>query len=246
MPSTSSSSAPATPASRCQASCHARRPGAPGHRRDATGLGGGWQDRWDEFTLVTPNWTSSFPGWAYDGADPDGFMSRDEIAARVARYAEVVGAPVALGDRGAAPDPARAGAVPRHDQPRRADRPPGRRGDRELPHAHVSRRSRRASPTASRSSTRTTTGTRRRCPPGRCSSSVRADRAAARRGAARGRPPVYVSVGSAGRVPRRYRGRDIFSWLVDIIAPRRGARRDAADRRAAPRRPSPVQPRCRR
>ena len=29
-------------------------------RRDS--LGGGWQDRWDEFTLVTPNWTSSFPG----------------------------------------------------------------------------------------------------------------------------------------------------------------------------------------
>src|SRR5262245_8749565 len=64
-------------------------------RRDT--LGGGWQDRWDQFRLVTPNWTSSFPGWAYDGADPDGFMSRDDIAARVARYADVVGAPVALG-----------------------------------------------------------------------------------------------------------------------------------------------------
>jgi hypothetical protein len=60
-------------------------------------LGGGWQDRWDEFTLVTPNWTASFPGWAYDGNDPHGFMSRDEIAARVARYAEVVRAPVGLG-----------------------------------------------------------------------------------------------------------------------------------------------------
>jgi hypothetical protein len=31
------------------------------------------------------------------GNDPDGFMSRDEIAARVARYAEVVRAPVLLG-----------------------------------------------------------------------------------------------------------------------------------------------------
>src|SRR5262249_48970331 len=28
---------------------------------------------------------------------------------------------------------------------------------------------------------------------------------------------VYISVGSAGRVPRRYRGRDIFSWLVDLM-----------------------------
>lgn len=60
-------------------------------------LGGGWQDRWDEFTLVTPNWTTSFPGWAYDGTDPDGPMGRDEITARVARYADVVGASVALG-----------------------------------------------------------------------------------------------------------------------------------------------------
>ena len=59
-------------------------------------LGGGWQDRWDDFRLVSPNWTASFPGWAYDGPDPDGFMARDEIAARVARYAEVIDAPVAL------------------------------------------------------------------------------------------------------------------------------------------------------
>lgn len=25
-------------------------------------LGGGWQDRWDEFCLVTPSWIVSFPG----------------------------------------------------------------------------------------------------------------------------------------------------------------------------------------
>jgi putative flavoprotein involved in K+ transport len=28
---------------------------------------------------------------------------------------------------------------------------------------------------------------------------------------------VHISVGSAGRIPRRYRGRDIFRWLVDVI-----------------------------
>jgi putative flavoprotein involved in K+ transport len=46
---------------------------------------------------VTPNWTSSFPGWEYDGSDPNGSMSRNEITTRVARYAGVVNAPVALG-----------------------------------------------------------------------------------------------------------------------------------------------------
>ena len=28
---------------------------------------------------------------------------------------------------------------------------------------------------------------------------------------------VYISVGSAGRVPRRYRGRDFFGWMADIL-----------------------------
>ena len=63
-------------------------------RRDR--LGGGWLDRWDAFRLVSPSWTASFPGYAYDGADPDGFMPRAEIAARVARYAETIDAPVLL------------------------------------------------------------------------------------------------------------------------------------------------------
>lgn len=57
-------------------------------------LGGGWQDRWDGFRLVSPNWISALPGFAYDGDDPDGFMPRDDIASRVARYADVIGAPV--------------------------------------------------------------------------------------------------------------------------------------------------------
>jgi putative flavoprotein involved in K+ transport len=35
---------------------------------------------------------------------------------------------------------------------------------------------------------------------------------------------VYISVGSAGRIPRRYRGRDIFGWLADIL--RHGAAYD--------------------
>ena len=64
-------------------------------RRDR--LGGGWQDRWDAFRLVSPNWTSSFPGDPYRGPDPDAFMSRAEITARVAGYAERIGAPVRLG-----------------------------------------------------------------------------------------------------------------------------------------------------
>jgi putative flavoprotein involved in K+ transport len=59
-----------------------------------TTLGGGWQDRWDAFRLVSPNWTSSFPGYRYEGADPHGFMPRAEIAGRVRDYAAAIKAPV--------------------------------------------------------------------------------------------------------------------------------------------------------
>lgn len=39
-----------------------------------------WADkRWDNFTLVTPNWHCKLPGYAYEGPDPDGFMTRDEV-----------------------------------------------------------------------------------------------------------------------------------------------------------------------
>ncbi|NQX11844.1 MSMEG_0569 family flavin-dependent oxidoreductase [Microbacteriaceae bacterium VKM Ac-2855] len=54
-----------------------------------------WIDRrWDNFTLVTPNWQCQLPGYPYDGPDPDGFMTRDEVHAWVRRYADEFAAPV--------------------------------------------------------------------------------------------------------------------------------------------------------
>lgn len=35
--------------------------------------------RWDSFCLVTPNWQCRLPGFHYAGADPQGFMLREEI-----------------------------------------------------------------------------------------------------------------------------------------------------------------------
>ena len=59
-------------------------------------LGGGWQDRWDSFQLVSPNWTVSLPGLEYRGNDPDGFMPRDEIVDHFRSYAAAIAAPVEL------------------------------------------------------------------------------------------------------------------------------------------------------
>lgn len=56
-----------------------------------------WRGRWDSFTLVTPNWTVRLPGGEYDGPEPDGFLPRDEIVAHLERYAQSFGAPVSTG-----------------------------------------------------------------------------------------------------------------------------------------------------
>ena len=54
-----------------------------------------WADtRWDNFTLVTPNWHCRLPGYEYAGPDPDGFMTRDEVVAWLAGYAPTFGPPL--------------------------------------------------------------------------------------------------------------------------------------------------------
>ena len=63
-------------------------------------IGASWAGkRWDSFTLVTPNWMTRLPGFAYRGPDPDGFLARDDIVAYLEGYAASFGAPVRLGVR---------------------------------------------------------------------------------------------------------------------------------------------------
>jgi putative flavoprotein involved in K+ transport len=180
-------------------------------------LGGGWQDRWDEFTLVTPNWTSSFPGWPYAGTDPDRFMGRDQIAARVARYAEVVRAPVALGTEVQRLTPI--GERGFHVATSR-----GRLLANQVVVATGSYHTPRIPPLAYGISHRVAQlhahdyRNQATLPDGAVLvvGSGQTGLQLAEELFEAGRR-VYISVGSAGRIPRRYRGRDIFSWLVDII-----------------------------
>jgi putative flavoprotein involved in K+ transport len=53
-----------------------------------------WRRRWDSFCLVTPNWSLQLPDHAYSGADPDGFLARDEIVDYLEGYAASFQAPV--------------------------------------------------------------------------------------------------------------------------------------------------------
>jgi putative flavoprotein involved in K+ transport len=56
-----------------------------------------WRDRWDSFTLVTPNWTLDLPGSPYSGDDPEGHVARDEIVSYLQSYA--ADAPIRSGVR---------------------------------------------------------------------------------------------------------------------------------------------------
>jgi putative flavoprotein involved in K+ transport len=184
-------------------------------------LGGGWQDRWDAFRLVSPNWSTSFPDAPYDGDDPDGYMPRDEIVGLVARYAATIGAPVIL-EAGVEHLRARPGGGFELLTAQ------GRIEAREVVIAtggfHVPNVPGLAAAVPRRVLSLHSSGYRRPgdLPPGAVlvvgSAQTGVQLVEELRAAGR---EVYLSVGSAGRFPRRYRGRDCFVWLA--LAAQRGA-----------------------
>ena len=179
-------------------------------------LGGGWQDRWDGFRLVGPNWTASFPDAPYDGDDPDGYMTRDEIVARVAAYAKTIEAPVALetevqrvrrrADDGFDVQTNQGSIVARHVIVAT--------GGFHVPHVPTV-----AAALPSRVLSIHSSDYRREpdLPPGAVlvvgSGQTGVQLVEELRSAGR---DVFLSVGSAGRFPRRYRGRDSFFWLREV------------------------------
>ncbi|HMN63046.1 MAG TPA: NAD(P)-binding domain-containing protein [Anaerolinea sp.] len=60
--------------------------------------GNAWRnDRWDSFTLVTPNWSFRLPGAEYTGDQPGGYMPRVEIVRRFEAYVQDHRLPVEFG-----------------------------------------------------------------------------------------------------------------------------------------------------
>jgi putative flavoprotein involved in K+ transport len=183
---------------------------------EAERAGHEWRDRrWDTFCLVTPNWQCRLPGFPYRGPDPDGFMARDEITAYLDGYLRSYGFPVR--ERTRATRLRRAGGrfrlattagqctaeqvvvatgpyqVPR--TPRLAERIPE---DVIQLHSAAYR-----SPEALPPGAVLVVGT------GQSGCQIAEDLHLAGR-------PVHLSVGSAPRVARRYRGQDVVSWLDEM------------------------------
>jgi putative flavoprotein involved in K+ transport len=51
-------------------------------------------ERWDSLRLLSPKWHTRLPGFRYQGADRDGFMTMPEIISYFERYAKSFSAPV--------------------------------------------------------------------------------------------------------------------------------------------------------
>ena len=129
-------------------------------------------ERWDSLRLLTPNWQSRLPGYAYEGDDPDGYMTMPEVVALLERYAERRRAPGH--DRHARDARAQDGRRLRgRDRPGRLALP--RAGDRQrrLQHRRRSALARGLPPDRRQPDAACSTATRDSCRTAACMSSAR-------------------------------------------------------------------------
>lgn len=56
-----------------------------------------WRNRWDSFTLVTPNWMLQLPGAEYRGDLPEAFLDREEVIAYFESYIQHEHFPIRYG-----------------------------------------------------------------------------------------------------------------------------------------------------
>lgn len=174
-------------------------------------------DRWNSFTLVTPNWGFLLPGAEYDGAAPDGYMPRDEIVARFEQYAAHYRLPIRYETQVTAVDPSPTGQgyrVTTDDSTWEATNVVVATGLFQRPRIPA------LSDNLSPRLTQLAAGQYRNpesLPPGAILvvGSGQSGCQIAEELYQNGRR-VFLCVGRAGRAPRRYRGQDIFHWLQQI------------------------------
>jgi putative flavoprotein involved in K+ transport len=176
-----------------------------------------WRERrWDSFCLVTPNWQCQLPGFPYTGPDPDGFMARAEIVGYLESYAASFGPPLLSGTEVTRLRRRRDGVFVLATSAGEftADQVVVATGPYQLPavppaaqrlpdgieqlHSSQYRRPWQLPPGAV-----LVVGT------GQSGCQIAEDLHLAGR-------QVHLAVGSAPRVARRYRGRDVVAWLDDM------------------------------
>lgn len=173
-------------------------------------------DRWDSFALLTPNWSIKLPGTVYHGNNPDGFMTRAEIVALLEKYIENFDLPVQYDTSVTEVTQLENGEgyqVNTNDRIYQARNVVMATGQFQKPKFPAFSANLPASILQLHSGEyRNLT----QLPEGAVLvvGSAQSGTQIAEEIYQSGRT-VYLCVGSAPRVPRRYRGRDIFSWLSD-------------------------------
>jgi len=169
-------------------------------------------ERWDSLRLLTPNWMTRLPGWSYRGAEPNGFMTSGDFARYLDAYAGATGAPVECGaavhavrfgphgyrvetNRGTWEAAAVVIATGHCDQPAIPD----------LAHA-LPAGIRQVTPSDYRNPAELPSGGV--LVVGASATGIQLAEEIQRAGR-----QVHLSVGRHTRLPRRYRGRDIWCWL---------------------------------
>jgi len=169
-------------------------------------------ERWDSLRLLTPNWLTRLPGYAYGGADPDGYMSADEVADVIEAYGADTAAPVRTGTTVTSVRPAGRGyAVETDDGGWTADAVVVASGACNVASVPAVRE---AVPPGITSLTPAEYRNPDQVPEGgvlvvgASASGVQIADELIRDGR-----PVTIAVGEHVRVPRRYRGADILWWM---------------------------------
>jgi len=179
----------------------------------AAQVGNAWRnDRWDSFTLVTPNWAFMLPGASYAGDQPEAYMGRDEVVRRFETWMEANRLPVEFG--------VQANSVVHDEAGFTVQTTHGALRAKNVVIATGMFQNARIPAFASQlpAEILQITCTQYRhpglLPPGAVLvvGSAQTGAQIAEELYQSGRT-VYLCTGKSGRVPRRYRGKDIFEWM---------------------------------
>lgn len=174
-----------------------------------------WRKRWDSFTLVTPNWMIRLPGAEYQGNDPDGFMPRDDVIKYFENYIQMFDLPVRYRTRANSVERIGFGyRVKTNDGDFESFNvviATGRFQGSKIPpfSADVSESVEQLHSSEYRNPGALKDGAILVVGSAQSGSQIAEELYQSER-------KVYLSVGSADRGPRRYRGKDITRWMVDM------------------------------
>ena len=183
---------------------------------ERSSIASSWREhRWDSFCTVTPNWSIRLPGAKYAGDDPDGFLARDELVRHFEGWARSFGAPVRCGIEAQLLRPAGGGfEVATSEGAFRARNVVVATSTYQHPHvpavsARLPARLAQLTPHDYKHPGMLPPGAVLVAGSGQTGCQIAEELHEAGR-------EVLLCVGRAGRLPRRYRGRDCLEWQRDM------------------------------